>query len=699
MRDLENPTTLPDDEVDISALLQTLWNGKFWIVLAALIGLALGGYYTLRIATPYYTATSVVMLESRQEQVVDIESVVTGLGGDQLTINTEVEVLQSRGLIRKLVDELGLIDDPEFNGYLQEPSRFSIGGVIGLVLGSDDDPEPVSEETILNGVVNNVLGTISVANVRQSYVFQITAVTQSPEKSALIANTLADLYILDQLEAKFQATEQATEWLSGRVSELQAALENAVGAVKDFNAETDLISPETLSLLNRQLKEQRDRLTDIRAAQVAAQGQLTTLNAAISTNDLTEIARIAEDRTFDRLLTAQANGQEGAEAAIATRIDQIRTRISQEEARARQQIATLTTAIAELENQITRQSADLVTLQQLEREAEASRLIYEFFLNRLKETSVQQGIQQADSRVLSRAVIPGGPSAPRHSVFMMISLVMGGLLASAGLIIRELLQNTFRTAEDLESHTGITVMGQIPQIPARHRRGVLDYLSEKPTSAASEAIRNLRTSLLLSNMDQTTQIIMSTSSVPGEGKTTQSIALAQNLSGLGKKVLLVEGDIRRRVFSEYFSIDKDHGLLAVLAGDVTLDEAITHNDQLGADILTGEKSNINATDVFSSQRFKDLLRDMRAQYDYVIIDTPPVLAVPDARVIGQWVDAILYTVKWDETSRQQVSEGLRSLESVNIRVSGLVLGQINLRGMRRYGYGKGYKDYQGYYDN
>jgi succinoglycan biosynthesis transport protein ExoP len=699
MRDLEQPSAIQEDEIDLAALFQTLWRGKIWIILSGLIGLAIGGYYAFAIATPYYTATSVVVLENRQEQVVDIESVVTGLGGDQLTINTEVEVLQSRGLIHRLVEELDLVSDPEFNTHLREPSRFSLEGVIGLVIDQDEGAPAPSEDTVLEAVTSNVLKAISVTNLRQSYVFRITVVTQSPEKSARIANILADLYILDQIDVKFQATEQATEWLSGRVSELQIALEDAVGAVKDFNAETDLISPETLALLNRQLKEQRDRLTDIRAAQVTAQGQLTALNAAISTGDLDEIARIAEDRTFDRLLTAQANGQEGADAAITARIEQIRTRISQEEARARQQIATLTTAIAELEDQIAQQSADLVTLQQLEREAEASRLIYEFFLNRLKETSVQQGIQQADSRVLSHAVIPGGPSAPRKSIILVLSLMLGGLFASGALIMRELLQNTFRTAEDLESHTGLTVMGQIPQIPARHRRGVLDYLSEKPTSAAAEAIRNLRTSLLLSNMDQTTQIIMSTSSVPGEGKTTQSIALAQNLSGLGKKVLLVEGDIRRRVFSEYFSIDKDHGLLAVLAGDVTLEEAITHNDQLGADILTGEKSNINATDVFSSQRFKDLLRDMRAQYDYVIIDTPPVLAVPDARVIGQSVDAILYTVKWDETSRQQVSEGLRSLESVNIRVSGLVLGQINLRGMRRYGYGKGYKDYQGYYDN
>jgi succinoglycan biosynthesis transport protein ExoP len=700
MRDLSHTTSLQDDEIHLGSLLQTLWRGKIWIILAGLTSAVLGWYYAVAVATPYYTASSAVVLESRQEQVVDLESAITGLGGDQLTINTEVEVLKSRELIRQLVERLDLIDDPEFNPSLRPPNRYSIGALIDMLpLGSDDPVEPVEEKptrSITDTVVDHVLNTLSVSNVRQSYVFRITIVSQSPEKSALMANTLADIYIEDQLNAKFQATEQATEWLSGRVSELQIALEDAVAAVKDFNASTDLINPEALTLLNRQLKEQRDRLQDTRAALSAAQARLIALNAAVTANDRARIVELSEDRVLARLLNE--DGENASEAATA-RITQITDRLRQETTRAQQQITTLTTAITELESQISRQSADLVTLQQLEREAEASRLIYEFFLNRLKELSVQEGIQQADSRVLSRAVIPDGASAPRRSFIMFVALFMGSVLSAGLLITRELLQNTFRTAEDLESHAGITVMGQIPVIPARQRRGILDYLINKPTSAAAEAIRNLRTSLLLSNMDSKIQVIMSTSSVPGEGKTTQSIALAQNLSGLGKKVLLVEGDIRRRVFSEYFSIEKDHGLLAVLSGDVTLDEAVTHNGLLGADILTGEKSNINATDVFSSQRFKDLLRDMRAEYDYIIIDTPPVLAVPDARVIGQSVDAILYTVKWDDTSRQQVNEGLRSFESVNIRVTGLVLGQINLRGMRRYGYGKSYKDYQGYYDN
>ncbi|KIN60107.1 Succinoglycan biosynthesis transport protein exoP [Sulfitobacter noctilucae] len=338
-------------------------------------------------------------------------------------------------------------------------------------------------------------------------------------------------------------------------------------------------------------------------------------------------------------------------------------------------------------------------MQQLQRESEASRLIVEFFLSRLKETSVQEGIQQADSRVLSRAVVPNLPSAPRKSLILALSMMLGLMFGAGYVLVREFAQTTFRDASKLEGRTGYTVIGQVPTIPAQRRKNVLKYLVDKPTSAAAEAIRNLRTSVLLSNLDRRPQVIMSTSSIPQEGKTTQSLALTQNLTGLGKRVLLIEGDIRRRVFSQYFDVPGDVGLLSVLSGDRALSEATIFVDDLGADVLVGEKAKTNAADIFSSDRFTDFLTEAREIYDCIIINTPPVLAVPDARIIGQAVDAIVYTVKWDSTTHRQVREGLRSFEDVNIKVSGLVLSQINARQMKRYGYGDSYGAYSAYYDN
>lgn len=695
-------------EVNITQILRTLWQGKLWLLLCITIAVFLGAYRAFFSAVPIYSAGAVVVLESRKEQVVSLDSVVTGLSGDQVTINTEVEVIRSRELLEKLVLELNLLEDPEYNRYLPSHDRkisvrqILIYPVVKLkeLLEEDDgadEREPAARE-ILDDVIDVVANSLSVSNLRQSFVFRISAISESPTKAALVANTLAELYIKDQLEVKFNATEQATVWLTDRVGQLQAELEKAEANVKEFNAGTELISAETLIGLNRQLKELRDRLQGLRQTRAATQARLDALVAAGQQQDTAQMAQLAGDRSLTRLLDMMQGDDADDRAAFDARFEQIIDRQRLELDRTESQVSALQTSIEEQEAQINRQSVDLLTLQQLQREAEASRLIYEYFLGRLKETSIQQGIQQADSRILSRAVIPLRPSSPRKTLILAISIVLGFIAGAAILLGRELLQNTYRAAEELESRTGYTVLGQIPMIPARKRKNVLQYLTDKPTSAAAESIRNLRTSVLMSNLDNPPQVIMSTSSIPGEGKTTQSIALAQNLSGLGKKVLLIEGDLRRRIFAEYFDIKNQKGLLSVLSGEAELEEAAVFNEQLNADILVAQKSTTNAADVFSSEKFKLFLKHLREHYEYIIIDTPPVLAVPDARVIGQQVDAIVYTVKWDSTSRRQVDEGLKAFESVDVQVTGLVLSQINAKGMRRYGYGDSYGAYSEYYD-
>ncbi|QIE47908.1 polysaccharide biosynthesis tyrosine autokinase (plasmid) [Pseudohalocynthiibacter aestuariivivens] len=694
--------TAPQDsaEIDLTELIRTLWRGKFWIALCVFIAIVLGGYYAFFKAVPVYTSSAVVMLESRQEQVVDLESVMTGLSGDQATINTEVEVIRSRGLIEKLVNKLNLMEDPEFNPALRPPRVFSPGRIINqvreMISGEPTAVRQPHERESLDAVIDSVINTISITNLRQSYVFEITAATKDREKSAAIANTLASLYILEQIEVKFAATEQATEWLSERVGQLQVELETAVAKVKEFNSGTALISPEALVGLNRQLKETRDRLREAQQSKATATARMAELEAVQATGTPEEIAEVANDTTLTRILRVM---EDGNRKAFDTRFSQVLERAQLDVTRADSQITALESSIKTQDAQIERQSADLVRLQQLEREAEASRLIYEYFLNRLKETSIQQGIQQADSRVLSQAVVPLRPSSPRKPLILALSMVLGLLIGAAIVLIREFAQNTYRVAEDLEAKTGYSVLGQIPAIPARKRKNVLKYLSDKPTSAAAEAIRNLRTSVLLSNLDQPPKIIMSTSSIPGEGKTTQSIALTQNLARMDKKVLLIEGDMRRRIFAEYFDIKDRKGLISVLSGDMEFSNAVIREPALQADLLIAEKTTTNPADVFSTERFRSFLDNMREKYDYIIIDTPPVLAVPDARVIGQCVDAIIYTVKWDSTSQRQVLEGLRAFESVNVRVAGLVLAQISASGMKRYGYGDSYGAYSSYYDS
>ena len=334
----------------------------------------------------------------------------------------------------------------------------------------------------------------------------------------------------------------------------------------------------------------------------------------------------------------------------------------------------------------------------MEREVEATRTLYETFLTRLKEITVQRGLQQADSRVLSDAM-PGRQVAPRAARIQALSLILGSIVGAGLILIRHFMYTSFRTSEELEAATGLFVMGQIPIMPIKKRGELLKYLSDKPTSAAAEAIRNVRTSILLSNIDTPPKVIMTTSALPEEGKTTAAIALAHNFSSMGKKVLLIEGDIRRRRFREFFKMRPKTGLITTLSNAMPFDQdGFFYNETLGADVLMAEKSRVNAADFFSSDRFREFLTEMREIYDIIIIDTPPVLVVPDARVIGQYVDATIFLVAWDRTQRSQVTAALRDLESVNLDVAGLVLSQVDPKGMQRYGYGKGYYYGKAYYE-
>lgn len=200
------------------------------------------------------------------------------------------------------------------------------------------------------------------------------------------------------------------------------------------------------------------------------------------------------------------------------------------------------------------------------------------------------------------------------------------------------------------------------------------------------ALAAIGTASLLSNVDNPPQIIISTSSVPGEGKTTNSLGLAMNLVGIGKSVLLIEGDIRRNTLSEYFpKVEGEKGLVSLLSGSASLDQVLIEHKDLGLSMIMGERSSINAADLFMSDSYRDFLSEMRKRFDYIIIDTPPVLVVPDARIISQSADAVLFTVKWNNTSRGLVEEAIQMFDTVNQRVTGLILSQVDGEEMKRYG--------------
>ena len=710
-RDSRPPARSPEDPFSPRALVRLMRRSLWSIFGVAALFVLVAGWHAFT-ATPTYRAQAAVVLDTREEQVVDLQNVMSGLSGDSSVVNTEVEVLRSRNLMDRVVARLDLEKDPEFNPDLREKplyrravnwARAAIYGALGREEArGEEDPDFRRRQT----AIDRLLERLSVANIPLTYVFTIRVTSEDAQKSADIANAIADLYILDQLDAKFEATRQATTWLSERVAELQVELEAAEEKVKEFSASTSLVSEAALEAASRQVKDLRERRAEQAAraeARAAAAARLAALAEAdgLDAAARAEAVRLAEDRRMEAIaadlsaLEAAGQGQGQRAKTLAARFSALlaaRAEAARAEAeRLAAQAGSLAASIAEAEARIEAQSEDLVTLRQLTREAEANRLLYEYFLGRMKETSVQQGIQQADSRVLSPAIAPIDPASPRKTLIIALAGVLG-LMAGAGLAVaRESFDTRLRGPEELEAATGLKVMGVIPDAPSRRRGAVLRYLVERPSSALAEAVRNLRTSILLSDLDRPPQVIMVTSSAPGEGKTTTALMLAQNSAALGKRVLVMECDLRRRVFKSYFDVKGEAGILSVLGGETPFEEAVHHDAASGLDVLVGQKSRANAADVFSSERFAELLAELRGRYDFIIIDTPPVLAVPDARVIASRADAILYAVRWNATGREAVRAGLDLFAQAGQRITGLALTQANPRGLARYGYaGYGY---------
>lgn len=699
MANEQGSAKVADEVISLDATINVLWRNKFLLVTSMVLFALLGAIYAYVVATPVYQATTVVTLNNREEQVVDLGGVIGGLGSDVSAINTELQVLRSRSLMKKVVNELDLLQDPEFNPFLTDPSRITklkniIKSWIGFTRQTRARTAEEEEALKFETAVDILLSKITVRNVPQSLVFQITVESLAPGKAAIIANTLAELYILNQIEIKFDATQQATAWLTERVATLQADLEATENKVKTFRASTELISPEGLSALEIQLKSTRERITAMQADREAALRQLADMQAATTPE---QKVSVTNDPALRQLLSQIE--EPTVLRRFEQRFEQLLSRAQTDVDQANAQIASLEQAEQNTSRQYDKQSQDLIALQQLTREAEAARLLYEYFLSRLKETSAQQGIQQADSRLLSAAVRPLMPSAPRKGVISAFSGFMGLLLAIFLVLLREWRLKGFRTREALEQATGYQVLGEVPTVPKRQRRKVMDYLIHEKASPAVEAVRNLRTSIQLTDIDSSHNIIMMTSSTPGEGKTTLSIALATSFAQLGRKVLLLEGDMRRRVLGQYFDGSNVGGYLDTVTHNNPIEDYVFTHEEWGVDVLLSGKSSSISTDIFSSQRFQRLLSDLREHYDHIIIDTPPVLLVPDARLIAKYADFRILIVKWESSPAINVYAALRELATSGKVVNGLVLNQIDTRKMRRYSDYGSYSQYRNvYYD-
>ncbi|KXF92543.1 succinoglycan biosynthesis transporter [Phaeobacter inhibens] len=671
--------------LDLGALFAIIWRGRWVIAACVLIGLIVGIWRAYIVATPLYGAEVQLVLDPRDEKVVDIESVVSSLSATDEVIRTEVHILGGRELAGQVVDRLNLISDPEFNMMLRDPGfnpvqvlKDMIKGILGMqVYDTSLTPDPAF---VREKVIQTLLTNTRVVNIPDTYIFSIWVLSENPFKAADIANAFADTYVENQVAVKLNVTEQATGWLAERVTELRSQLEANERRVADIRAQADVTSPAQLIGLENRLISLRSALVE-RAAEVAEQ---QARQAEFTTLQTVEDQRLAARRNgYGAILARADNPQDGWRSVLAQLTRDLR------EAEAKEQ--AIRRSMADLEITIATQSDALTEVVQAERDAEASRLLFENFQNRLRETSMQIGLQRADSRVISRAFPPDRPALPNKGQILILSVFLSGFLGTVLVVVLQLSRARLHSAAQIAGLTSVPVIAVLDQFSQKIRPEQASALG--PQTRDGEAIRNLRTTLLMARGDVPPQVVVFTSAESGDGKSTLSAAMAHNMAQIGKSVLLVDGDLRRHYLSDPLADGNSKpGLFDVLSGRCDLAEAVLPGVLGQADILPAGSVSGSAADLLSQGGLTELLSVARSHWDIIIFDTPPISVVPDARIIGQHADLLILLAQWNTTRQAVFIDALRALEQGGRSPDGIVLTKVKAAAKPLYGATKRSRD-------
>ncbi len=717
-----------DEGLDLGALIGIL-RRRWQIIGAVAFAVVLIATLTVLQLTPRYAATSAVAVQTQRTQVVDIQDVVSDMAPDTATMETQASILRSNALTGKLVDRLKLDQDREFGSVARAAgSEFSLldpsswFGKEGARKGVID---PLAQARERTRVIERVADAIDISVIPRSYVVEISAVSEDPEKAAEIANALADLYISDQIEAKYEATRRASGWLEERVAELREQAVAADRAVELYRAQHGLVGGTSGSVDSQQLSEVNSQLILARSERAAKEAQLSQVrqlvaggggsletSGAILDSPLIQRLREQESEVVRKLAELQATYGErhpriinataelrDLRSKIADEVRKIAASTANEVSVARAREGALSSSLAGLRGRVGASGQAEVRLRELQREADSTKTLYETFLSRYKETREQVDVQTADARIISQAEVPVGASYPRKSLSVGIALAAGLIAGAALAFALEKLDNTVRGADLVERIGGGSVLTFVPIVSGKYDKPE-DVIIDRPQSMVAESIRTLQGALSLIDVDKPPKVIMLTSSVPAEGKTFISTSLARVFAQSGKKVILVDADMRHPRLHVALDLGNEAGLVQVLSGKGQLADVIRKDSKSDVQVLTAGTGAPNPADLLRSQRMAQLLDLLREHYDIVIVDTPPFVPMTDSQNVARLVDAMLLVVRWGETPVPVVSNTLRQVRKLGVPFTGTILSQVDMDRHAQYGYGDygyHYSKYGAYY--
>ncbi len=730
----EEPEERAEETLDLLEYWRVVAKRK-WSIIGLALGIALLAALVVFSIRPTYRATTTLLVESQKNKVVSIEEVYPGVTASREYFQTQAEILKSRELAAKVVQKLNLTKNPEFDPRQQEPPAWKrwLGSVIPDIANVETavtgEPAAAGEDAIFKQVVKGFQGRLTVEPVRSSQLVRVNFEAYDPNLAATIANAVADTFIESDLEARYQMTQKASNWLSERLQGLRQKVDASEKALQQYREREHIVDAKGLaqSGATRQLEDLTKALIDARQRRIEAENKYNQIRGlhgpaanyesvpAVISNQLVSQMRVAEadaekrvselgnryGKEHPRMIQAQAElraVRENTRRAIETVVAGITKEY--EVARANE---------ASVERSVTRSKGEIQDINRkefqlgiLERDVAANKQLYDMFLGRYKETNVTGDMQSTIARVIDPAIPSTSPYKPNKRQIVLIALLAGLFVGVMLALLLERLDSTVKTSADVESKLGLPVLASLPIVsePGIRTERIVE---QNPQAMFSEGIRTARTGILLSAIDEPHRAVVVTSSVPGEGKTTFATNLALAFSQT-KRVVLVDADMRRPSIGKLFGREPNAlGLSTLVSGNTPPAECIFKAEGSELYVIPSGAIPPNPLELLLSKRFEDTLRKLQEMFEIVIIDSPPVQLVSDAMVVSRHCTGLVYLVKADDTPYQVARNGVKRLKRAHANIIGVALNKLDFERADKYygeytGYSKyGYKRYYGAY--
>ncbi len=737
---------VPDQDAPTLAVA-TYWN----LILKhrwGIIGLALAsGLMAALVAyslEPVYRAEATLLLDSKRKGFSPVNQEQGDAGwmsyfDSQNFMQTQVLLIKSRALAESVVDRLKLWEHPDFDPRQVKPRRARVqfdwrAWFPDLLPAAEPTAVPTEAEARAHAI-GAVVSRVKVESVPDSDMLRLGFSAHDPEVAARVANAYADAYVEMGLETRLQAVSKAATWLTGRLEGMREKVEASERKLQAFREAEGLVDMQgALDLVDKQLSGLADRVVEARTKRDELEGLFAQIQRAekLSSAELAAHPTLARNATIQELKTSELQAErevselakrygpqhpkmvaartdlETVRAKLGTEVGNAMAGVRKELDIARAQADKLEAELAATKTNAQDANRQEFTLRALKRDVESDRQLYDLFLTRFKETNLGADVESTNARIIDAAMVPVAPVEPRIRRIVS-AVVLLALLAGVGLaFLMEYLDNTLKSGQDVEEALLLPLLGTVPLLSARRRRRSLPERTflDQPKSEFAEAIRTVRTGVVLSSIDAPHRVILVTSSVPGEGKTTLAINLAVALGHLDK-VLLIDADMRRSSVGSKFGLPAEApGLSSLVAGSADDATCIHHVEDVGIDVMPAGLIPPNPLELLSSRRFAETLATLRGHYDRIIVDSAPAQAVSDSLILSKVCDAVVFVVRSDETPVPLVQVAVKRLRQVGAPLIGAVLNQYDSKRGARYGhyhYGKyrrysySYNTYANYY--